>query len=1031
MRWSLAAAAFAVALPMSVFAQSSGIKRTLDPALSPDGSTVAFQWQGDLWTVSAAGGMATRLTVHPATESFPVWSRDGKSIVFASNRFGSIDVFRANSDGTGIQRLTFDSGTDYPTSTGPNGEIYGYSSAFGRMDVFRIGPNGGDLVRLTGHSLEMEFLPSLTPDGKKVVFCAGGSAGHWRKPGHNGANTSDIWIADNTVPLSNMKQLTKDDVLDMFPAVISNDEALVMSNKGGQQNIYRLNLKSGAKTQITKFTSGTIRALTVSADGSKATFQKDSEIYLLDVKSGVAKPVTINAPSDSRRLGTTEFNLATGASGMSVSPNGKLMAITVRGDIFVLPAAGGTTKRLTTSVRPESNPIWLDDETILHVAAGDGSHRFFQTVKLDGTVKEFYRDAEDVGSPSLSPDGKWLAFHQGERSLMVMPKEGGTPVKVFEGGFALGLRGGPSFTWTPDSEWLAIERQDSRSVGLYVAKRDGSANRLVTRAGKGATTPILSADGKHFVFSGVEGLDYSEARQGGSAIYVVDLVPQALTFTEDDLDKINEEPKKETPTVKVTIDDVDLNWRRRRLPIEAFGLWPMASGASVYTNIDSVFSIVDLATGTTRPVTGVTGTVNDVLIHKGRTFINQQGRISILTPQGATPVRYSATMRINLAEEELALFEEAWWALDRFFYDPKMHGKDWDGIRKEFAALVPHATSREDFYSLMGEMVERLDSSHQGATSSEAFRPEVSEQTGQIGVEWDWAQVEKGRYVVASVMPFTPANHAESRLRVGDAVTHVNGTALGKGTTYAELMRGSAGKKVALTITRGGSTQTIQIKPTSSGAMASIRYQDWVNQNKKMVDELSKGQLGYIHIEGMDAPSLDVFLKEIATDLEGKKGVIVDVRYNGGGFTSHIILNIMRKTPWLIRTERSMPGSSMSENQYRGNALELPAACLTNEYSFSNAEIFSEGFQRMKLGPVIGEPTGGGVIGTSSLGLWDGGMIRMPASGAFAVDGENLEGNGRKPNIDIPWDAVAWATQGRDTQLERAVQELLKLLPRG
>ena len=196
--------------------------------------------------------------------------------------------------------------------------------------------------------------------------------------------------------------------------------------------------------------------------------------------------------------------------------------------------------------------------------------------------------------------------------------------------------------------------------------------------------------------------------------------------------------------------------------------------------------------------------------------------------------------------------------------------------------------------------------------------------------------------------------------------------------------------------------------------------------NRQETDRLSGGKLGYLHVQSMDASSLDVFLREIETELEGKQGVIVDVRFNGGGFTSHIILNIMRKEPWLIRTTRDNE-FRYSENAFRGNALELPAACLINQFSFSNAEIFAEGFRRMKLGPIVGEATAGGVIGTGAYRLWDGGMIRMPGSGAFDIDGENLERNGRKPDIEVLRDPKAEAG-GRDVQLERAISELLKRL---
>jgi len=325
----------------------------------------------------------------------------------------------------------------------------------------------------------------------------------------------------------------------------------------------------------------------------------------------------------------------------------------------------------------------------------------------------------------------------------------------------------------------------------------------------------------------------------------------------------------------------------------------------------------------------------------------------------------------------------------------------------------------------MGEMVERLDSSHQGANTSEPFRPENPQPVAWLGVEFDPAVSDTGRYVVSKVYANTPAAHPDSELRPGDEVLKVNGAALSNANPLGVAIVDQAGRKVTLAVRRNGAEVKVVIKPVSAAAKTEVMYDDWVEYQRAEVARLSNGTLAYSHIRSMDAPSLDQFLSDIQNETVGKKGIIVDVRFNGGGFTSHIILNVMRKTPWLRRTYRDWPGHWISENVMRGNSLELPAACLTNEYSFSNAEIFSEGFRRLGLGPVIGEPTGGGVIGTGAFGLWDGGSIRMPGIGVFTVENENLEGAGRKPDFNVDYDPIAWL-KGRDAQLERAVAELMK-----
>lgn len=1012
---------------LSVVAQASQeIKRTKDPALSPDGKTVAFAWQGDIWTVPVAGGEARRLTVYPADEGFPTWTPDGKSIVFQSNRYGNYDLFLMSADGSGLKRLTYDSSNEYPTAVSADGEVYGYSTQWGRLDLFRVSIKGGDLIRLTGHPLEMEFYASLSPDGKTMLYNSRGSAGNWRKPGHHGSSTTEVWSAKVGVPLTGIKQVTNNDTEDLFPTYINENTALTVSNPDGQPNLYLLDLRNGKSAKVTQFKSGTLRSPSYSAVTKTAVYQKDSELYATQVESGKTQKVVVSAPDDMRRNPVQEFRMDAGVRAMDVSPNGKLAVIEVRGDLYLLPATGGTTRQLTKNVRPDGSPGWLNDTTILYEAAGDGGLHQLMTVTTDGVAKPFYRHTTDSMSPKLSPDRKWVAFHRGNREICVLPATGGTPKVVATGDFSDAFRGAVAFSWSPDSQWLAYETQDARSVGIYMVKRDGSGTTLVARAGKGAGEPVFSADGRRLAYATIEGNDFSEIRNSDSPLTVVSLVPEKVTFKEDDLDKINEKPAEPDP-VDVKVVKEGLDNRRRKLSIGSVtGVWPSSSGEYVYANVGGQFMKVNTASGRASAVPGVSGPVSGALDTGKALYVSQQGKIAqVVASGGMRPVPFMAVARVDMAQEELALFESAWWALDRMYYDPGMHGKDWPGIKDEFSKIVPYCTSRDDFYDLMGEMVERLDSSHMGSTSSDPYRADDREATGWLGVEWDYAGIEEGRYTVTKVYATTNASNPQMELMVGDRLVSVDGLRPGPNSPLAEILRGKSGDKVKLAVERGGQTITFDYQPDPLAAFSGAAYDDWVAYNKATVDKLSGGKLGYIHIKGMDEPSLDTFLREIATDLEGKEGVIVDVRYNGGGYTSHIILNVMRKVTWLIRTDRALPDIRFSENAYRGNALELPAACMTNEYSYSNAEIFSEGFQKLGLGPVIGEQTGGACIGTSSYSLWDGGAIRLPASGAYTVDMVDLENNGRKPTVDVQWNPVAWQN-GHDVQLERAVQELMK-----
>lgn len=1000
------------------------IKRAKDPAPSPDGSRIAFSWQGDIWVVPRAGGRAERLTVHPANDIGPRWSPDGSRLYFSSDRHGSLDLFSMTPDGRDLRRLTFDSASEYVNDVSPDGRVlFGYSNALASLGAVRVPAEGGDLAALTTHPRENAFFVAVSKDGRTVAYCTSGVAGSWRKPSLGGAYGADIWIADNTVPLTRHRPLVADDHNNLFPAFLPDGSLLYVSNRGGWPNIWRVAGEGARPRQITQHAGNTIRGLSVSADGKLAAYQLGSEIWLLNLETGQARELVIEVPADERANPVQTLELTSGAEGYAISPDGKRAVIVVRGDLFLIPEQGGTTRQLTTHPARDFDPVWLDEKTILFVT-GRNAKRELMTVDLDGRENLYLSDESDLASPRLSPDRKHLAYLRGPRQIVVRPLEGGEPRVVLEGPFIDGLRGAAQFTWSPDSRWIAaVQALDGRAESVEMVEWETGRKIEVARLARGAGTPVFLADGSALVFTGSQG--------EGNELFIVDLVPRPIVFREDDLDRLDA-PAREAPKApRVQVYEPGLERRLRSLATGVSGT-PVSAPDSkaVWINVDGQLSSVPVDGERPTPVSGVTGAAASLSLSGQKLyFLSSGGALNqySLSQRTVKAMPYTARLTIDRRAEERALFDEIWWSMDRFYYDPRHHGKSWSAIKEEFSALVPHAFDRADFYALMHEMMERLDSSHVGATPprTPSFGDDA---TAELGVRWDWrALAERRQYLVADVIEESPADHPESRLRPGDRLVSVDGVALGGEKTLAELLNQKAGRKVRLEVERDGRTRMVEIRPVSRAAMSDLVYESWVARNRKIVEERSGGLLTYVHIEGMNPPSHRRFLREIRTLTPGRQGLLIDVRFNGGGSTAHEALGVLIKTPWLKRTFRGYDGLMVSENIYRGDSLEMPSALLINEYSFSNAEIFAEGFRRLKIGPVIGEQTAGGVIGTSSLRLWDGGSIRMPANGAFTIDGENLENNGRRPDVRIPFDPNAWL-EGRDVQLERAVDELMKIV---
>jgi tricorn protease len=993
------------------------------PDISPDGKLIAFSYLGDIWVVEAIGGVARRVTVHEAHDTAPVFSPDGRYLAFSSNRYGSYDVFIVPVHGGKPRRLTFDSNNDVVSAWSPDSTKILFSSrregSFPPVgDLFTIPVQGGRERRISSFEGRDAV---YSPKGDQIAYVRG--PGTWYRKGYRGSANDDIWISQ--ADGSQNRRLTVSDTQEGTPMWSPDGQTIYfVSEQFGVANICRMPVGGGTPTPVTAHLEESVRRARISSGGEWIVYECGPDLWVCAATGEPrCRKVAIEAAADDK---TNPEQMLTfdsqGVSEYALAPNEQHAVLVIHGELFLISLNGGKAKRLTEHQGNDHDVAWSPDhKKLLFISDRGGNEDLYVLEHNDPDHPELVkahqfkttqltRGTTPVSGTSFSPDGKLIAFLK-DGKLWTMNPDGTSPKAVVEQLRVI------EYDWTPDSKWLVFGLLDSQFASeLYIIPAAGGKPLNITRYATRNFGLSFSSDGKKLAF-------ISQRRQDLDVFVMSMQKPpregETAQNADIDLEGIHLRVERATAMssdeseVALKPDGSMVAFRSNALGGD--DLWMATTNGSQVTRLTS---------GNQQP-RGIRWMKNgNILFLDGRGALRFV-RTALIGATGVSDgrVSFNAKMKIDRQDEFVQMFDESWRKLQHRFYDPKLHGADWQAIRARYRPLVQHVTMHEDFYDLVSLMLGELNASHLGI-SGRGRTPD--EQTADLGLLWDHTYPGPSLRI-REILPGGPADRRGLNLKAGDYVTAIDGTELTDGINLSELLNDKVGETVTLTVTPDpmdpAKRRKVEVRAERRDRIGDLMYRRWVDQNARRVEELTKGRLGYIHIKAMDMPSLDEFVRTLYSDNFDKDAIILDVRYNGGGFTHDKVLAYLGgKEHTFFITREGAKGTVMRENDRRW---AKPVILLCNNRSYSDAEIFPHAFRSLGLGKLVGMPTGGYVIGTTNETLIDGSQFRVPRTGVFTASGVNMEKVGVTPDVivDLHPDEVA---KNQDAQLDKAVEVLLK-----